>query len=171
MRKTPSDHVQALHVQALIDDLIAVRASLLAAVRELPPDCLDEPCIGTWAVKDLLAHLIGWDETNLQAVKDILAGQRPSFFQYYDPDWRSYNASLVKTYRIEPFQTLLAEAAKSHSHLVEFLQSLPAEAILQGKSPREQGRSVTIRNLLRAEAADERKHCIQVQEFRAKVLP
>lgn len=120
---------------------------------------------------DLFAHLVGWDFTNLQAVQEIISGQRPSFFKFYDPDWHSYNARLVETYRKEPFDDLLAEAAASHGQLVMFLQALPAAVILQGKSPKEQGRSVTIRNLLRAEAADERKHCAQLQDFLAKVVP
>ncbi len=166
MRKSPSERKDAL-----LNDLVAARESLLAVVRELPPGCLDAPCIGTWSVKDLLAHLIGWDVTNLQAVKEILAGQRPSFFQYYDPDWRSYNARLVGTYRKEPFEALLAESADTHKQLIAFLQSLPANDILLGKSPKEQGRSVTIHNLLRSEAEDERKHCAQVHTFGSTVLP
>lgn len=166
MRKSASDHQQAL-----IADLVAARERLLAVARQLPPGCLDQPCIGTWNVKDLIAHLVGWDFTNLQAVQEIVSGQRPSFFQFYDSDWHSYNARLVETYRREPVEELLAEVADSHGQFVTYLQTLPAAVILQGKSPKEQGRSVTIRNLLRAEAADERKHCAQLQAFLAKVVP
>ena len=161
MRKSASDHKDAL-----LADLAAARENLLAVIRELPPHCLDEPCIGFWTVKDLIAHLVGWDITNLQAVKEILAEQRPSFFQHYDPDWQSYNARLVETYRREPLEALISEVGVSHVQLLSFLQSLPADVVIRGKSPKEQGRPVTIRNLLRAEAADERKHCQQVQTFR-----
>jgi hypothetical protein len=166
MRKTPADHKNAL-----LADLVTARENLLSVVSSLPPGLQDEACIGTWSAKDLVAHLIGWDFTNLQAVKEILAGQRPSCFQYYDHDWQSYNARLVETYRKEPFESLLAAAADSHRQFLSFLQALPPEAILEGKSPKELGRSVTVRNLLRSEAADEGKHCEQVRAFRSKVLP
>jgi hypothetical protein len=164
MRKTPSDDKNVL-----LADLIAARENLLAVVSSLPPGCQDASCIGTWSVKDLVAHLVGWDLTNLQAVNEILAGQRPSFFQYYDPDWQHFNARLVETYRKEPFDALLSAAADSHQQFLAFLQSLPPDTVLKGKSPKELGRSVTIRNLLLSEAADERKHCEQVLAFGAKV--
>ena len=165
MRKTASEHKQDI-----IADLVAARENLLAIIRQLPPGCLDIPCIGTLNIKDLVAHLVGWDFTNLQAVQEILAGQRPSFFQYYDTDWRSYNARLVETYRKETFDAMLAEVTVSRQQLITFLYALPAADILQGKSPKEQGRTVTIRYLLHAEAADERKHSVQVDAFRASVI-
>ena len=166
MRKTANDHKQDL-----IDGLIAARASVLVEAGKLPPEQLEAPCIGIWCVKDLIAHLVGWDFTNLQAVQEILEGMRPSFFQYYDPDWRSYNARLVNMYRIEPFETLMCTVADSHLKFVTFLKALPAEDILLKKSPKEQGRTITIRNLLRTETKDECNHSAQVQAFRAKALP
>jgi hypothetical protein len=165
MRNTASKHKQVL-----IDHLTAAREDLLTVIRQLPAGSLNQPCIGTWCVKDLVAHLVGWDFTNLRAAQEILAGQRPSFFQYYDADWHSYNARLVETYRREPFEALLAEASSSRGQLIAFLQSMSPQQILEGKSPKEQGRTITIRNLLRSEAEDERKHCAQVRAFLAAVL-
>src|SRR5512139_3557060 len=89
--------------EELITDLIAARQCLLAEIKAMPVEKLDDACIGTWCIKDLLAHLIGWDFTNLKAVQEILTGQRPTFFQHYDKDWQSYNARLVAAYRREPF--------------------------------------------------------------------
>lgn len=149
----------------LISDLISARQAVTAEITGLAEGQLDEPCIGIWCVKDLLAHLIGWDYTNLQAVQEILAGQRPAFFQYYDKDWRGYNARLVALYRKEPFDKLLWDAETSQQELVDFLRSLPAKDLLRGKSPHEQGRTVTIRTLLKSEANDERKHAEQVRAF------
>lgn len=154
----------------LIDSLVAARRCILEAAQALSPDRLDMVFLGTWSVKDLLAHLVGWDYTNLQAVKEILAGQVPGFFQYYDQDWESYNRSLVAQYRIEPFSALLAEAAGSHQQLVAFLEALPAKDLVDGRVKREKGRTVTIRNLLRAEASDEREHAGQVSAFQKEKL-
>lgn len=159
------------HKQALIDDLTHARENLIALVKEFPAEQLDAPCVGIWSVKDLVAHLIGWDNTNYQAVQEILSGQRPSFFQYYDADWQRYNSTLVATYRVEPFEALMFNAAESHRALVGFLQSLRAEDILLKKSPKEAGRSITIRNLLRSEAEDERKHAAQLEAFLGQIIP
>jgi hypothetical protein len=160
MRKTAADRKNEL-----IAGLANARQELLDAVRSIPPELQDTPCIGHWCAKDLVAHLIGWDKTNLSAVQEILNGERPSFFQFYDKDWQSFNTNLVNQHRREPFSDLLVDAEGSHHGLVAYLLSLAEVQILEGKSPREKGRPVTIRRLLGAEAEDERKHAEQVRTF------
>ena len=155
----------------LINDLIEARQSLLAAVQSVPTGQVDQPCIGVWGVKELLAHLIGWDETNRMAVQEILAGEQPSFFSRYDTDWRTFNAALVAQHRKDSLKTMISDAELSHVQLMEYLQSLTADEVLKGKSPREKGRPVTIHNLLRAEAEDERKHAEQVRSFLQRCAP
>ena len=152
--------------QALIDGLVEARRSVLTAVQSLPANCADEIFLGSWSVKDLLAHLIGWDFTNLRAVQEILAGQYPSFFQYFDKDWQSYNRQLVEQYRQESLAALLAAVDDSHRQWLTFLRSLSAEEIVHTKARRATGRTVSIRNLLLSEAGDELNHAQQVIAFR-----
>jgi len=160
MQKTIEDHKREL-----IDTLVAARRGILETVNSLHPDQLDDVYLGVWSIKDLLAHLVGWDHTNLLAVQEILAGTYPTFFQNYDKDWQSYNARLVQEYKIEPFDHLLAEVTDSHQRLLGLLESLPADTLVKGKARSEKGRTVTIRTLLRAEANDERVHAEQIKEL------
>jgi hypothetical protein len=152
--------------QALIQGLANARSSLLEAIRSLPENQIDEEFLGSWSVKELLAHLIGWDWTNLQAVREILAGQYPSFFQKYDKDWQSYNRELVERYRKEDWAELLIAALGSHRELISTLQALSADELVNGKARKETGRTVTIRNLLLSEAKDEATHTQQVNAFK-----
>ena len=112
--------------------------------------------LGTWSVKDLLAHLVGWDYTNLQAVQEILAGQKPSFFQHYDRDWRSYNAQLVAEYKRDDFSELVAIVEASHRELIDFLQTAPVDEYIRKRR---------IASLLRTEIKDEEEHHKQVLAF------
>jgi hypothetical protein len=121
--------------------------------------------MGEWSAKDLIAHLIGWDFTNLAAVQEILDGRYPGFFQYYDKDWRSYNARLVEEYKVEPFSALLVEVEDSHHQLVSFLEASPAEQVVGGKARNITGRTISIRSLLRYEGRDEIDHASQVRAF------
>ena len=57
---------------ALIANLAEARKNILNAASALPAKQRDEIFLGSWSVKDLLAHLIGWDYTNIQAVEAIL---------------------------------------------------------------------------------------------------
>ena len=149
----------------LIDGLKAARSVIQELVLALNPEQRDVVFLGEWSVKDLLAHLVGWDITNFQAVEQILEGVYPSFFQHYDKDWHTYNAYLVAQYKIEPFEALLAELHDSHRQLIACLETLPAGDLLNAKALRANGRSVTIRNLLKAEAADESRHALQLRDF------
>ena len=158
MRKTKEDRKREI-----IDELVQARHGLVDAIVVLPPERVDEIFIGEWTVKDLVAHLVGWDLTNLAAIREILDGEYPSFFQFYDKDWRSYNASLVKQYKIEPFPDLIAEVQDSHHQLVTFLEALPPEQVINGKARSLSGRTMSIRSLLRFEVRDEQEHTRQVQ--------
>jgi hypothetical protein len=149
----------------LIGGLVEARSKIMQAVRAVPLGRSDEVFLGVWSLRDLLAHLEGWDFTNLQAVEDILAGLPPAFFQYYDKDWGSYNRRLVEEYKRSDFEQLLVEIDASHRQLIAYLDALPARELVHGKVKRETGRSVTIRNLLRAEARDETIHAEQIRAY------
>jgi len=152
-----------VHKRELIDGLVSARREILSAVAEFPPGLHDRVFIGTWTVMDLMAHLVGWDFTNLQAIQQILAGQFPTFFQFYDRDWKSYNARLVQEYKVEAYSSLLYRLHDSHRELINFLESLPAADIVTGKAYNERGRSTAIRSLLSAEAKDELEHGEQIR--------
>jgi len=131
MRKTAEDQKREL-----VDELAVARRSLLETVGAFPAERLDEVFLGTWSVKDLLAHLVGWDTTNLQAIQEILAGQYPTFFNILTgigkattPGWWS-NTRKIR---------------------------------LRSCWRRWKGRTITIRNLLRAEASDERQYANQIK--------
>ena len=135
------------------------RNKILDAVSLLSPLEQDAIFLGAWSVKDLLAHLVGWDYTNLGAVEEILAGQKPAFFEHYDRDWQSYNAQLVAEYKRDDFAELVAAVKESHRKLIAFLQTVPADAYVKRKK---------IASLLRVEIKDEEEHHRQVQAFRRR---
>jgi hypothetical protein len=126
-------------------------ASKLSTVEE------DEVFLGIWTVKDMLAHLVGWDVTNLKAVEAILSDQRPSFWKYYDRDWETYNARLVAEYGRDDLAKLVTSVQESHRKLIDYLQTIPADEFIRKKK---------IVTLLRAEIKDEKMHYEQVKEFR-----
>jgi len=64
----------------LLSDLVAVRQDILATTSTFSPQQRVLIFLGTWAVSELIAHLIGWDFTNMQATQDILNDQLPRFY-------------------------------------------------------------------------------------------
>jgi hypothetical protein len=142
----------------LIHDLVQARRKVLDAASRLTPQQQDAIFLGDWSARDLLAHLAGWDDANRQAVQEILAGQKPSFLQYRDRDWKSYNARLVAHYRRDSWSELLEVVESSLRHLLDLLQAIPAEDYVNHRR---------IARLIRADAKDVEEHARQLDDFRA----
>jgi hypothetical protein len=149
----------------VIAELVEARRKIFDVASYLPPEKQGEVFLGIWSVKDLLAHLVGWDFTNLAAVQEILAGQLPSFYAHHDRDWRTFNAGLVAKYKRDDFAALLSLVQGSHQRLVDFLGPVPAEEFSRDRGLRFRGYKVTIVRLLQAEASDEEVHCKQIQAW------
>jgi uncharacterized damage-inducible protein DinB len=149
----------------IISELVETRRKILDAASSLSPEEQDEIFLGIWSVKDLLAHLVGWDYANTEAAKQVLAGKLPGFYAYYDRDWKSYNARLVAQYRRDRFTELLSLVEDSHQRLIDLLETIPAEEFHKDRGVRFKGYKVTIARLLQAEIDDEKTHHTQVKEF------
>ena len=155
----------------LLDGLQQARNGILAELSSLLPEKRSEVFLGTWSAHDLVAHLIGWDFTNIQAAKDILANLLPQFYAHRDHDWRTYNAELVREYGKENWHELLADVANSCHELIAFFGTIPAEEFDRDRGLRFRGYKVTIARLLEADAKDVTTHAAQVASFKQQGLP
>lgn len=156
---------QFLKKDQILSSLIETRQNILAEVSKLSEAQQERVFLGIWSVKDLVAHFIGWDETNLQAAKSVLKGELPSFYKYRDHDWQTYNAMLVKKHKRDSFPELLTAAQNSQKKLIEFLQIVSPENFNKDFDVRFRGYKVTIQRLLEAEREDEQTHLEQVIDF------
>ncbi len=149
----------------IISELVEARRKILDAAYSLPEEKQDEVFLGVWSVKDLLAHLVGWDYTNIQAVGELLEAKLPAFYSYYDRDWKTYNARLVEEHKKDDFVELLASVEASHRELISLLETVPAEEFEKDRGIRSGRYKVTIARILQTEADDEKKHHTQMKEF------
>ena len=153
----------------LLSGLLQTRTAILHTASQISPTAQNTVFLGVWSIKDLLAHLAGWDFTNLAAVKDIQAGKLPEFYALYDREWKTYNAELVAKYKRDDFDELHALVRDSHRQLIEYLETLPAEAFEKDFGVRSgRGTRVTIARLLQAEWKDEQEHLQQIRDLSAK---
>lgn len=151
--------------QRVLSDLASVRKSFLDVASRLPESKQRRVFLGSWSPRHLMAHLVGWDATNLKASTELRAGMLPSFYKHHDPDWASYNAKLVARHNRGSFRQLLAAAQRSHQRLIQHLEGIPAEEITRDRNVRYRGWRVTIERLLAAEASDERVHLGELRRF------
>jgi hypothetical protein len=156
---------QVLKRDQVLSALAETRQCILAEASQLSAVEQNQVFLGVWSVNDLLAHLIGWDETNIDAAKSVMIGQLPAFYEHRDHDWQTYNAMLVKKHKRDSFQELLSAVKSSQKKLIEFLQTIPPEHFNKDFGVRFHGYKVTIQRLLEAEWKDEQIHLQQITEF------
>jgi hypothetical protein len=149
----------------IISALTQARRKILHVAYTLPPEKRDEVFLGVWSARQLLAHLVGWDYTNIAATKSILTGELPEFYSRRDRDWASYNAFLVARHKTEDYQELLHSVEASHRALVDLLATVPGDEFEKDRGLRYKRYKVTIARLLQAEAEDEVEHYQQIKAF------
>jgi hypothetical protein len=158
---TSSNTRTQVELHGLIAEFDRVRAELLDAVLSVPSERRDEPFLGTWDVKDVIAHTVGWDYTNIEALPDFRTGRLPAFFARYDTDWATINADLVARYRLEDWDALIASLRESQSAFTDAMRTLGDTDLdnvaLWGK------RRITLRGMMRAVSRDESEHVAQIR--------
>jgi hypothetical protein len=139
------------------------REALIAAAEAVPAELRDVAFVGGWDLKDVIAHTIGWDYANLEALPDFASGRLPAFFAHYDPDWAACNAGFVARYRLEDWQALVNSLRASQRAFGEALAEL-SDADLDNVVLWDK-RRVSLRGMLRAVDRDEAAHVGQIQAF------
>jgi len=111
-------------------------ANLLAAVESLPAESHSVPkAIGDWSIKDLLAHLIAWEEEASRAFDIWKIGVNPDWSHIKDID--EFNAQAVKDRRKVAFPKILEQLQLVHGGIIDKLKSVSdSEFSKRGGVPR-----------------------------------
>ena len=55
------------------DDLGALKRALTG----LSDDAMRQPCLGTWGIREILAHITGWQREMIPVLERIARGEKP----------------------------------------------------------------------------------------------
>jgi hypothetical protein len=149
----------------LIKEFNETRAKVLASARLFPGESVQEAFVGSWGILDILAHLKGWDLTNLDAAEDILLGKVPDFYAYYDKDWASYNAKLVAQHKQPDLEKMIEAVDESRAEMAEYLKQLSPQDLFGDHGVRRKRYKVTIGRLIESDTKDVLEHLDQIREF------
>lgn len=152
----------------LINRLLEVRSEILRQACNFDHQMCMEPFVGEWSIMELLAHLAGWDLSNLEAAQAILAERLPAFYAHQGPDWREYNRLLVARHRRDDLDQMLDAVRETHQSLLEFLSTVPASEFFVDRGLRFRGYKVILSRLLQSEYDDECRHLEQITQFLAE---
>jgi hypothetical protein len=110
---------------------------------------------GGWSVKDILGHLIGWQQMNLDWYDAGLRGEKPAM-PAPGFTWRDLprlNAMIYRKHRRRPLRDVLRDYRTHHQRLLALLASLPDEDLVTLGRYTWTGPSWTLSDYLRANTA------------------
>jgi hypothetical protein len=120
------------------DELLNLAAREYKAFHEslqgLNESHMNEVWLGTWSVKDVVAHISGWHREMGPALERLARGEKPipGGVSYDDVD--GWNAKFTAARRDAPVADVLLEFDKSHEYFMHAAASVPAERFQPGKT-------------------------------------
>ena len=136
-------------------------AKLRAAVHGLDEARMTEVWLGTWGVRQIVAHIAGWHREMMPALERLARGEPPYADGTYD-DFDRWNARFVDERKDATSRDLLRELDGSHRALVQAIGRLADSAVAEGGAAR---------GLLDGiGAAHYREHAAQIAEWRGRSM-
>lgn len=120
----------------LIKDMLLERQLLEETLGSLTSKQMTQPGVcanGKWSVKDILAHLVEWEQMFLGWYR---AGLRGEVFKTPAPDlnWKQLpllNRRIYQKHRNRPLKTVLADFSASYKETLKTVRSIPEEEIFK----------------------------------------
>jgi len=134
-------------------------AKLKAAVHGLGEAELAEVWLGTWGVREIMAHIAGWHREMVPALERLARGEPPYAEGTYD-DFDRWNSHFVEARKDVKTGDILHEADVSHRDFLHAVARLSEESLAAGQ---------TARSLVDgAGAAHYSEHAAQIVEWRSR---
>lgn len=104
------------------------------ALQGLNESQMTEVWLGTWSVKDIVAHIAGWHAEMGPALERLARDERPvpEGVSYADID--AWNERFAAARRSTPVADLLLELDKTHEYFLRTAATVPVERFQLGKS-------------------------------------
>jgi hypothetical protein len=112
--------------ETLIQRLETSRSQMLAHLNEIEKNSKVYPL---WTVREILAHLSGWDDATIAFIHAIVAGREPA-----TPAARGidvYNAETVATRETLDYDHVYREYIETRRILLDLIRTMPEEKIAQ----------------------------------------
>ena len=104
------------------------------AIHGLNEEHLTEVWLGTWSIRDIVAHMSAWHREMGPALERLARGEKPvpDGVSYDDVD--AWNARFVAAKRDWPLDEVLLELDRSHEYFLHVAATVPADRVQPGKT-------------------------------------
>lgn len=134
------------------------------ALKGLEPEQLSRPFLDGWSVKEIVAHVMGWEQEMVAALERMARGERPTpeGVDYSDGD--AWNAKFEAQMAAISPQTVLATWRQAHMNYVNAAKDVPEE-----RYGERDGKPQTVNRLLQTSGTGHyEEHAEAIREWRKK---
>ena len=115
-----------------------------------------------WTVRDVVAHLSGWDEVFITFLQMILSGQAPAFAYIQNID--EYNDFAVKSRSGLKGDQIFDEFLEKNRMVIDLLAQLPDE-VLDSQFTFPWGETGTVEDMVNIFAPHEEEHALELEKI------
>lgn len=105
----------------LIDKYKEARNRFIETVNRFPEDKRTSIIFGTWSLKDVISHIIGWEEVSMDKVKAVKNGESTAWIDNVDQQ----NDKVVNESRSKNWEEVYTDLIRSGEKMIKEYQSLP----------------------------------------------
>lgn len=118
----------------LMKDLEQARSELRASYQGLSDEHMTKlGAVGEWSVKDVLSHIVSWEEITLPDLARLTRGDTPTLASFDLNKVDDWNAMIMSLRRNLPLPQVLRELDISRADLMAALGRLPDAALAEGQ--------------------------------------
>jgi hypothetical protein len=105
-----------------------------AAIHGLNEDQLSEIWLGTWSIRDIVAHLSGWHREMGPALERLARGERPFPSGTSHDDADAWNAKFASAKKDWPLDEILLDLDRSHEYFMRLAAAVPEDRLEPGRT-------------------------------------
>jgi hypothetical protein len=121
--------------QDLLNEAARAYRSFHEAIQGLNEAHMTEVWLGTWCVRDIVAHMSGWHRELGPALERMARGERPiPEGTNYEAEVDAWNEKFVATKRDTAVAEVLLELDKSHEYFLHAAAQVPEDRFVEGKT-------------------------------------
>jgi hypothetical protein len=143
----------------LIEELDEVREAMWQVAEAVDPGCEIYP---EWTIKEILAHLTGWEDATIESLKAHIAGDVPATPASRGID--AYNAATVYTRETLSYDHVVREWRQTREDLKDLVREMDSEHLV-GKMVFPWGPRGTAEELVRIIIHHESGHAEEVRQW------
>jgi hypothetical protein len=119
-----------------------------------------------WAPRDVVAHLVGWNDLMIEASRSILAGRAPDYYADNPNDYHNINLGFTSKFTSRSKKELLADLRASLGRFEVFVLALAEDDLTAHHGVRHySGDPATVTRIIASLTGDYRTHTLQIREW------